>query len=120
MLSRYTAAFAQLHNAAVADADAVPDIQDPKQNLAASLARVSQVMTQLTYQPRMTWSLDSAWCLPARFTSTPLQLHKLLLPSHMILQASPGRVGGLVQNSLSPDLQQTLQRYCQSAGVSIA
>ena len=36
MLFRYSAAFAQLHNAAVADADAVPDIQDPKQNLAAS------------------------------------------------------------------------------------
>ena len=35
------------------------------------------------------------------------------------LQANPGQVAGLVQSSLSPDLQQRLQQYCQSAGVSI-
>ena len=40
---RYTAAFAQLHNAARADADTVPDVWDPRQNLATSLARLSQV-----------------------------------------------------------------------------
>lgn len=72
VLSRYTAAFAQLHNAAVADTDAVPGIQDPKQNLAASLARLSQVITRLIYHVRISWSQDLAWCSPASFTSTPL------------------------------------------------
>ena len=72
VLSRYTAAFAQLHNAAVPDTDAVPDVQDPKQNLAASLARLSQVTTHFAYPACKSWSQSLNSCLPASFTSLPL------------------------------------------------
>lgn len=42
----YSAAFAQLHNAAIPQPDPLPDIPDARQYLAASLARFSQVIAQ--------------------------------------------------------------------------
>ena len=39
----WAAAFAQLHNAARPEPDPVPEVKDTRQNLAAALARLSQV-----------------------------------------------------------------------------
>ena len=59
---RYTAAFAQLHNAARADADAAPDVRDPRQNLAASLARLSQVSQHSVMPCQAVWPVRFTMC----------------------------------------------------------
>ena len=59
-------------------------------------------------------------CQPQKQTLLPLRSSTpMCLTLYMTIQASPGQVGGLLQSSLSQDLQQRLQQYCQSAGVSI-
>jgi hypothetical protein len=48
----YAAAFAQLHNAAAAERDPVPDVPDAQQYLAKSLAQLSQVGQHRILKPK--------------------------------------------------------------------
>ena len=51
-----------LHNAARADADAVPDVQDARQNLATSLARLSQVSQHSVMPCQAMWPVRFTMC----------------------------------------------------------
>ena len=53
--SGYSAAFAQLHNAARPSEDPTPDVHDPQKHLAAELARLSQVCV-------FSGSAPGPWC----------------------------------------------------------
>ena len=116
----WAAAFAQLHNASKPEPDPLPDVTDAKRNLAAQVARLSQVRVFL-----VCWELHSSIR-----TSCCIVLHRSIvgclqglacrIEKCMPVQAQPGRLPPLIQSSLSADLQQRLQGYCQAAGVSVA
>ena len=62
--------------------------------------------------------VQSHWC---HLRST--MQNRMVLPTVLrtaCTQAQPGHLPPLIQSSLSADLQQRLQGYCQAAGVTVA